>query len=223
MSKRTVISGAVLAVAVLAGTAGPALASIPDSGGVIHGCHVVKGGALSVIDTGAGQSCPKGTTPLDWSQQGPQGPAGAAGPAGPQGPQGPAGVSGYQIERCSTPTLLNPFYAAAFPGAVNPLCTLVFPTVDSQGNLVFPPGFGGPPYQVVQLKCPADKIATGSGYSIFHQPGDPNDGSPGVGGNSGVSAVTFIEQAPLADGGGYEFASQNFPQFLTVNCASAGP
>ena len=91
---------AILAVlAVLLG-GGIAWATIPDSAGVIHGCYRTANpakGALTVIDSEAGGTCPSGTVGLNWNQTGPQGPAGATGPTGPQGPSGPAGISGYQV------------------------------------------------------------------------------------------------------------------------------
>src|SRR5215472_8610648 len=66
-----------------------AYASIPDSNGVIHGCYVVKGGSLRVIDTAKGQTCATGQHSLNWNQK------------GTQGPPGPAGVSGYSVARCA--------------------------------------------------------------------------------------------------------------------------
>jgi hypothetical protein len=62
---------------------GIAYASIPDSSGVIHGCFKATGGALRVIDTGAGGACNSSERVLDWNQAGPQGATGPAGPAGP--------------------------------------------------------------------------------------------------------------------------------------------
>lgn len=91
-------SSVVLAMA--AGT-GIAFATIPDSGGVIHGCYKTPvpahGTPLQVIDTDAGGSCPGGTLPLTWNQTGPQGPQGATGAQGPTGPAGSPGISGYQM------------------------------------------------------------------------------------------------------------------------------
>lgn len=78
---------ALIVVAVVASGVGIAMASIPDASGVIHGCRASRSGALSVIDSTT-ESCPKGTTALDWNQTGPQGPAGATGAPGPQGPPG---------------------------------------------------------------------------------------------------------------------------------------
>jgi hypothetical protein len=68
-----------LAVAGVALGAGIAYASIPDSGGMIHGCYANKDGSLRVIDTGAGGACdPKKETPLNWNQKGPTGPSGTS-------------------------------------------------------------------------------------------------------------------------------------------------
>lgn len=72
----------VLAAGLLLVLSGVALASIPDSSGVIHGCYKTGNpnrGSVIVIDTDAGQSCPSGYATLNWNQTGPQGPAGAAG------------------------------------------------------------------------------------------------------------------------------------------------
>ena len=86
---------AVALAALVIATTGVAIASIPDSSGVIHSCYLNTNGQLRVIDSG--KSCEAGETALDWSQTGPAGPAGpagAAGAAGPAGPAGPAGASG---------------------------------------------------------------------------------------------------------------------------------
>ena len=69
---------------------GVAYATIPDSGGVIHGCYLKAVGSLRVIDPSTGQHCTVVETPIQWNQTGPQGPSGATGPAGPVGPAGPA-------------------------------------------------------------------------------------------------------------------------------------
>jgi hypothetical protein len=100
---RWLLVGAVVG-AVLAG--GAALASIPDSSGVIHGCYQKNVGNLRVIDPSAGDSCRPSEIAISWSQTGPQGPpgpqgpkgdtgaTGATGPAGPAGPPGPKGDPG---------------------------------------------------------------------------------------------------------------------------------
>ena len=91
--KRRILTIAAIIAAVLGVGGVAAYAAIPDSSGVIHGCYD-NGGNVKVIDTAVTTSCPKGYTPLNWSQTGPQGPQGATGPAGPAGPTGPAGPAG---------------------------------------------------------------------------------------------------------------------------------
>jgi hypothetical protein len=73
---------ALVAVVIAAAAAGIAYASIPDSGGVIHGCYKIAGGALRVIDPATG-SCLNSETSIAWNQTGP---TGATGPTGPRGP-----------------------------------------------------------------------------------------------------------------------------------------
>jgi hypothetical protein len=74
---------------------GVAYATIPDGGGVIHGCYAKSGGALRVIDNTV-TNCKTGETALQWGVQGPQGPQGLQGPQGVQGQQGIQGVQGPQ-------------------------------------------------------------------------------------------------------------------------------
>jgi Collagen triple helix repeat (20 copies) len=98
------VRGAVFAAVllVLAVGVGVATGSIPDSGGVIHGCYQKNEGQLRVIDSSQGDSCRPSETALSWNQQGPQGTAGPQGPkgdtgaTGPQGPQGATGDTGPQ-------------------------------------------------------------------------------------------------------------------------------
>jgi type VI protein secretion system component Hcp len=93
-----------LAVGLAGGGAAVAVATVPDSSGVIHGCYAVDGSGeptagatLTIIDPSAGQTCNPPGTPaanhreLDWNQQGPAGAPGAQGAPGQQGPQGPPG------------------------------------------------------------------------------------------------------------------------------------
>jgi hypothetical protein len=92
LSART-ITVSVLVGGVAAGVtfAAVAAASIPDGGGVIHGCYNKSGGTLRVIDSdNPTKKCSSTQLPLNWNQQG------APGPAGPSGPAGADGVSGYQ-------------------------------------------------------------------------------------------------------------------------------
>ena len=97
-----------LAVGAAGGAAALAVASIPDSTGVIHACYqTVAGGApaagvnLRIIDPSAAQSCNTAGTPgtppeaaLNWNQQGPQGIPGATGSPGATGATGPTGAPG---------------------------------------------------------------------------------------------------------------------------------
>lgn len=96
--RRSLRRALVLGVAVLAGSAAAviAYASIPDAGGVIHGCYQKNAGSLRVIDPST-DSCRSSEVPLNWNQTGPAGATGARGPTGPagtDGPQGPAGPAG---------------------------------------------------------------------------------------------------------------------------------
>lgn len=61
-----------LAIVVVASTAG--IAGIPSSSGQIDACFAVRGGALRVIDTEAGQTCASREKPLSWSSQPGEGP-----------------------------------------------------------------------------------------------------------------------------------------------------
>lgn len=111
---RPALVGLVIVAALLTATA-IAYATIPDAGGVIHGCYKNNQGTLRVIDTAQAQTCSNSETALDWSQTGPQGPQGAQGAQGPQGPQGaqgPQGPSGsshaYSTSNDAAQTLISP-------------------------------------------------------------------------------------------------------------------
>jgi hypothetical protein len=80
---------------------GSAYASIPDAGGLIHGCYTTVGTEhiLFLIDTAQTSTCPIGQMPIAWNAQGPTGPQGVQGPTGPtgaQGSRGPTGATGTQ-------------------------------------------------------------------------------------------------------------------------------
>src|SRR5262245_48023941 len=95
---RGFLVGALAGAAVAGGAF--AYASIPDSGGVIHGCYTPGGttaGKLRVINTDAGQSCKATANPLNWNQQGVQGPPGPAGPQGPSGSPTPDTFRSYAV------------------------------------------------------------------------------------------------------------------------------
>lgn len=89
---------ATLSAAVIA-TSGVAWATIPDAGGVVHGCYQKNNGQLRLVDTLEGQACNPSEIAIQWNQTGPQGPQGIPGPQGvpgPAGPTGPAGPGGAQ-------------------------------------------------------------------------------------------------------------------------------
>jgi hypothetical protein len=81
----------VVAGAFLAGGA-VALAAIPDSSGVIHGCYQKNVGNLRVIDTGDNRR--PSEIAISWSETGPVGPVGPQGPKGDTGATGPKGDTG---------------------------------------------------------------------------------------------------------------------------------
>jgi len=58
------------ALVVVASVATVALAAIPTQKGVIHGCYAKTGGRLIVIDPAVTSTCPAGTKPVNWNQQG---------------------------------------------------------------------------------------------------------------------------------------------------------
>ena len=110
--KGKLIRPALVALAIvgtLLAVGGIAYATIPDGGGVIHGCYQKNQGTLRVIDNGTTQTCSSSETPLNWSQTGPQGPQGAQGPQGSQGHQGPSGSShAYSTSNEASQTLISP-------------------------------------------------------------------------------------------------------------------
>jgi fermentation-respiration switch protein FrsA (DUF1100 family) len=75
--KKKLVALALVVAAVAA--AGTAYATIPDAGGVIHGCVLTKDGTLRVIDPSAGGVCTSKETALAWNQQGQPGPPGVVG------------------------------------------------------------------------------------------------------------------------------------------------
>ena len=89
---RPAIVGLVIVGALAAG--GIAYATIPDAGGVIHGCYQKKQGTFRVIDTDQSQTCSSSETSLDFNQTGPQGQPGTTGATGPTGATGATGATG---------------------------------------------------------------------------------------------------------------------------------
>ena len=62
-------------VALVVAATGAAVANIPGSNGVIHGCYLNDGGNIRAIDLSKGQSCKATETELNWNQTGPRGPS----------------------------------------------------------------------------------------------------------------------------------------------------
>ena len=135
-SGRRTLVGLLVGLAALA-IGGIAYATIPDSGGVIHGCYTKASstsqpvGSLRVIDTGIGQSCALNEVALHWNQQGVKGATGPQGPQGPTGAQGPAGTQGPK--GATGPSGTSHGWGHATGGIT--LDTVGFKEVDSIGNL----------------------------------------------------------------------------------------
>jgi hypothetical protein len=66
--------GAVIVCGLVA--AGVAVATIPDSSGIIHGCYQTNSGNLRVVDNGV-QGCRPSETVISWNAVGPRGPSNA--------------------------------------------------------------------------------------------------------------------------------------------------
>jgi Type VI secretion system effector, Hcp len=97
---------ALIALGALAGGTVLAVASVPDSNGMIHLCYTIeqpvnggpavpdiRGSNVTLIDPSAGQSCTSNQQALTIDQTGAQGIQGIQGASGTTGAQGPAGIS----------------------------------------------------------------------------------------------------------------------------------
>jgi hypothetical protein len=85
--RRALIVGIAAVAFAAAGTV--AYASIPDTGGVIHGCYKNGSGDLRVVDSST-DSCKSSEIGLDWNQRG---------IPGAQGPRGRRGHRGHRDPR----------------------------------------------------------------------------------------------------------------------------
>lgn len=129
-----VIAGVFLAVL----TGGAALAAIPDSSGVIHGCYA-RNGALRVINW-PGHVCARGSSSLSWNRAGPVGPPG---PTGATGSAGPAGATGAAGPSTAGPAGLDvSIYTNATVGqdSATVMCPVSHPYAISGGGQVFNQG-----------------------------------------------------------------------------------
>jgi hypothetical protein len=139
-----VVLGAILA------SAGIAVASIPDSSGVIHGCYKNTGNVkeLIVIDDAA-QNCPSGYVALNWNQEGPSGPTGPTAPTATYGVRAnalatnTAGYSNPVVAMCVQGDFATGGSYLIAPGSDGDLA-LIHPFeakyVDSNGNDITNPG-----------------------------------------------------------------------------------
>jgi hypothetical protein len=94
-SRLSVAVTASVVTAIVAGTVGTAIATIPSTpDNVITGCYAPPKGALRVIDKQGGDSCKGTELEVTWNQKGVKGDSGATGPAGPAGAAGPQGAKG---------------------------------------------------------------------------------------------------------------------------------
>jgi hypothetical protein len=155
--KRTLVILATVTMALAITTS--AFASIPDPGGVIHGCYE-KNGHLTVIDSS--DACKSNQTSLNWNQTGPQGPQGAKGDTGPPGPTGPQGSKGDTgAVGLQGPQGLKGDTGAAGPqgvqgpaGAAGPAGVTNAYTTSAAGNQEIA-AIGQSPTQLLSLQLPA--------------------------------------------------------------------
>lgn len=94
---------ALVGVGLAGGAAAVAVATVPDSSGVIHACVTVSdsgGGApitngpnVTVIDPSAGQACTGFQQAISWNVSGPQGQPGQTGAQGPPGAPGNTSIT----------------------------------------------------------------------------------------------------------------------------------
>jgi hypothetical protein len=157
----------VAVTALVVALGGVAYATIPDSGGVIHGCYLKRTGSLRVIDPSRGERCTRAETSIPWNQTGPRGAIGRAGrqgktgATGPQGPAGPAGAPGA-----------DQLYFSQASGTVS---------TTSQPSSSLPPivDLGGPS---VTVNVPANSLVR------FHVSVEAQTGSDPSGNRAGVFA-----------------------------------
>jgi hypothetical protein len=116
-------TAAAVVTGALVGGVGFAFASIPDGGGVVHGCYQNKGKAhaLKVIDSSVSAGCPSGYTALNWNQTGPQGLQGPAGPSNLQLVTTNAGLSlALGAQHCAIANVSEPAIAVGDTGILAP-------------------------------------------------------------------------------------------------------
>jgi hypothetical protein len=161
----------------VAATTGP-----PGSGGAITGCYTNAevNGSHAVVLQDAGTSCPKGTTAVSWSEQGPAGPQGLQGQpgqAGQAGQPGSAGADGSSI--VTSPDVPT---AACNPGDID---------VDLANGEVYT--------CVVSTGAGAGKVSTGSGTgaAVWSDTGSSIMGPQGPAGTPGANGTNIVTSADV--------------------------
>lgn len=87
---------AAASIGLLLAVGGVAVASTPNSSGLVNGCYQKNGGGLRIIDTakrGFAGKCRRSEKALNWNQKGAKGLQGTAGPAGTPGTPGTPGAA----------------------------------------------------------------------------------------------------------------------------------
>jgi hypothetical protein len=224
ITRRLVVGGAMVAVAVAAAGSTAALASEQSSADVYQGCLSHNLGALYHVSTDASHPprCLKHDTLISWNEKGQPGPAGVQGPkgdtgatgatgaagpkgdAGPTGPQGPTGVPGATGPTGAT----GPQGPKGDTGATGP-----------QG----PKGDTGPqgdtgaqgPAGALTLYWLGTQTTASSPNSTTKLSCDAGDRVYG-GGVWGTSGVTVSESAPSGDLTGW-YVNVTNPNFLSTS------
>jgi hypothetical protein len=180
-------------VAVVLSLGAAAYATIPDSGGVIHGCYQTNGGLLAppqgtvrVVDGAQGQGCRAGETALDWNQTGPQGPAGPAGPTGPG-------------SRPSLFTAPGDSTYTAPPGTTSLYVRLWGGGGGGAAGDELVGGGGGGQGGYVEARIP---VSAGSAYRVRVGAGGPRGASSGVSGTAGDRSAIDLGSSILATAAG---------------------
>jgi Collagen triple helix repeat (20 copies) len=163
-------AGASAIVLLLLGGGVAAVASVPDSAGLIHGCYATGkgGGELRITDT-ASEVCRRHETAISWTKNGPLGPVGARGPQGSQGVRGIAGIAG----------------PAGLPGSGG--------SAGARG----PQGIQGP-QGVIGPAGPNGPAGIAGAVGSTGQAGLP--GAPGANGQDGLQGPTGLQGPPGAAG-----------------------
>jgi hypothetical protein len=187
LTRTTAIAGA---VTLLLGTgtavAAAAVMSSPSpvsSSGVIDACwtNAAVNGSHIIVLQNQGTTCPSGTTPIQWNEQGP---SGAPGPTGPSGPPGSAGAAG-------SPGPTGPSGPAGAPGPSGPSGPAGSPGANGS------PGAGA----VVADSAPNPPCSSG-GITVTDGSGDIGyvcngaTGSPGPSGPSGPAGSPGPDGSP---------------------------